>query len=232
MAEAQPIVLLVEDNDLLRNLLSRMLADHGFPAIVTENAEEGLLAFESNPTVLLAILDMVLPGQSGLDLAAELERRRPGLRILYISGLSDSIAMESIARRAPELVLFKPFGEAVFIQRVTTLLRSNVARAVPGRAITVTSMPPSLFPWDRLLEASDKLDVSGTGLLSYRDTTAGFAMAVTHIAVLRAARLPYAFRFTGNSALPVCLMVSPDNWMHALDLIERIGLGADIAVAA
>jgi CheY-like chemotaxis protein len=232
MGEAQPTVLLVEDNELVRDMIMHMLAGNGFQAVAAETAEQGLVEFESHPTVSMAILDMVLPGKSGLDLAAELERRRPGFRILYISGLADSIAMESIARRAPELVLLKPFGENALIQRVTALLGPGVMRPGPGRSITVTAMPPSPFPWDRLVEASDTLRDPASRVIGYRDTAAGFAIAITHIAVLRAGRVPYAFRFTGNAALPIALTVLSGDSAQALTLIERVGLGVDIAPAA
>jgi DNA-binding NarL/FixJ family response regulator len=232
MGEAQPTVLLVEDNDLVRDTLKLMLANHGFVTVDVGTAARGLAAFEANPTVTLAILDMILPGESGLDLAAELERRRPGFRILYISGCCDSIAMESIARLAPELVLFKPFGEEILIQRVRGLLAPKEARPETGLGIAVAAMSSSAYPWERLVEASDELGAAGATIMSYRDTASGFAIAITHVAVLRVAELAYTFRFTGNAALPLALAVLPDDQSRALSLIESIGLGADIAPAA
>jgi hypothetical protein len=82
------------------------------------------------------------------------------------------------------------------------------------------------------VEASDYLPESVTQLLSYRDTAAAFGVAITHVAALRAAAVPYAFRFTGNATLPVSLTVSPHDRVKALSLIEHLGLGADIAMAA
>jgi CheY-like chemotaxis protein len=230
MDDAQPTVLLVEDNDLVRDAVTGMLAAHGFPVVAAETAEQGILEFESNPAVSLAILDMMLPGKSGLDLAAELERRRPGFRILYMSGLGDSIAMESIARRAPDMVLIKPFNEEMLLQRVATLLGNNAADVESDEPLS--AMPQSAFPWERLVEASDELGNAGASLMSYRDTAAGFAIAITHVAVLRVAQVPYTFRFTGNMALPLVLNVLPDDREEALRLIQQIGLGADIAPAA
>lgn len=231
MKDAQPTVLLVEDNELVRDTLKSMLASHGFAIVDVGTAEQGLAEFEADPTISLAILDMILPGESGLDLAAELERRRPGFRILYISGFCDSIAMESIARLAPELVLFKPFGEETLIQRVAALLKLG-AEPAPGRGIAVAGMPPSPFPWHRLVEASDELGAGGTRIMVYRDTATGFAIAITHSAVLRVAEVAYAFGFTGDPVSPLTLAVLPDDRARALSLIEQIGLGADIAPAA
>lgn len=221
MGEPLACVLVVEDNELLRDLIQSMLSGHGFTTVTAETAEQGLAVFETNPDVCLAILDMVLPGQSGLDLAAELERRRPGFRILYISGFSDSIAMESIARRDPRVVLIKPFGEDELIQRVSSLL-----------ATVPRSSSRAVYPWERLVEASDILPPPVGQLLSYRDTAAGFGIAITHVAGFRAAGVPYAFGFTGNSSFPVAIAVPQHDRAKALTLIEQIGLGADIAFAA
>ena len=231
MDDAQPTVLLVEDNDLVRGAVIGMLAAHGFPVVAAETAEQGIVEFESNPDISIAILDMMLPGKSGLDLAAELERRRPGFRILYMSGLGDSIAMESIARRAPGIVLIKPFSEEMLIQRVAALL-GGVAGVETVNYAPVTAMPRWAFPWERLVEASDELGSAGASLMSYRDTAAGYAIAITHVAVLRVAQMPYTFRFTGNAAMPLVLVVLPDDHAQALSLIQQIGLGADIAPAA
>lgn len=232
MDEGQPTVLVVEDNELLRYTIERTLSGYGFTVLDAGTAEQGMTLFEANPGVALAILDMVLPGKSGLDMAAEIERKCPGFSILYMSGFSDSIAMESIARRAPNRVLLKPFGERLLLQRVTALLETGVERAGPGRSSTPTGGAAFEFPWERLLEASDTLAGASLEIMAYRDTAAGFAIAITHVAVLRAAGVPYTFRPRENTAMPLGLTVTEDKRAQALTLIERIGLGADIAPAA
>ncbi len=232
MTDSRPIVLLVEDNDLVRDTVLAMLGQYGFQVISVATAEQGILEFEAHPTLALAILDMVLPGKSGLDLAAEMDRRRPGFPILYMSGLGDSIAMESIGRRDPELVLVKPFSEEALVRRVVALLAAREAGRGMAAPAGITVLSQSSFPWERLIEASDELGIPGQRLMSYRDTAAGFAIAVTHVAVLRVAQVPYTFRLTGNPSLPLALAVLPDDSTEALSLMQQIGLGADIAPAA
>jgi FixJ family two-component response regulator len=65
---------------------------------------------------------MVMPGVSGLDLATDLSREYPGIKILYISGFVESVAMHVIARRSPQAVLLKPFTEQALLERVHQLL--------------------------------------------------------------------------------------------------------------
>lgn len=130
-------VLVVEDDTAVRGMVIHMLGRQGLEAIGVETAEEGLLAFASTqPAFDLVIIDMLLPGVSGLDLAAELERRQPTVKILYISGCGQSIAIESMLRSCQEAVLLKPFSESQLGERVFFLLRKGAA------ALT----PPSHFP--------------------------------------------------------------------------------------
>ena len=118
-----PVILVAEDNPSLRRLIVRMLTNHGYAALEAASGAQGLALFRANrKSIALAILDMVMPGMSGLDLAAELDRERPGMKILYISGYLSSIAMDVISRRAPEMVLPKPFTEKLLIERVEHLL--------------------------------------------------------------------------------------------------------------
>ena len=63
-----------------------------------------------------------MPGMSGLDLATDLDREYPELKILYISGYVGSVAAEVLSRRTPDHVLLKPFTEQALLQRVNLLL--------------------------------------------------------------------------------------------------------------
>ncbi len=87
------------------------------------NAMEALEVFRIHShQINLAIIDFVMPSTSGLDLAAELGRQRPGLKILYTSGYIDTVAMKCIAHQQPELVLSKPFSQSQLIARVENLM--------------------------------------------------------------------------------------------------------------
>ena len=120
----QPQILVVEDNGALRRLMLRILAGSGYAVLEAATGAQGLDLFrEQSPSVDLVIVDMVMPGLSGLDVAAEIERHQPGTKILYISGYATSVAMESISRRSPDRVLIKPFDASQLIERVALLLK-------------------------------------------------------------------------------------------------------------
>lgn len=118
-----PTVLLVEDDTNLRRLVVTMLTRGGFETLAAGTASEGLsLVRERAGAFDLAVLDMMMPGMSGLDLASDIEREYPGLKILYISGFVGSLAADALARRTPDRVLLKPFTEEALLERVRTLL--------------------------------------------------------------------------------------------------------------
>lgn len=116
-------VLVVDDERSLLHLIMRTLKDNGIRAIGAGDGAEGLEVFLANREGIdLVIIDMMMPRMNGLDLAAELERRRPGVKILYISGHGASIAMESILRQSADRVLLKPFRKQELVERVALLL--------------------------------------------------------------------------------------------------------------
>jgi two-component system cell cycle sensor histidine kinase/response regulator CckA len=127
-------VLVVEDDPSLLYLIEVMLANAGFDLSTAGGAADGLLLVrERQGRFDLAILDMVMPGMSGLDLATELVREYPSIKILYISGYVGSLAADALARRTPDRVLLKPFTEQELLDRVRMVLASP-AGCEPGKS--------------------------------------------------------------------------------------------------
>src|SRR5262245_25324654 len=106
--------------------MARVLAGRGVLVVEAKRGEDGLVQFERRG-FSLAVIEIAMRGMSGLDLAAEIERRQPCFPILYVSSLGESIAMESIARRSPERVLLKPFTNNNFQKRVEQLIGARPA---------------------------------------------------------------------------------------------------------
>lgn len=119
-------ILVVEDDSALRRLVVKMLNGAGFTTLSAGKAADGLSIIRDREGGLdLAIIDIVMPGMSGLDLATDLDREYPELKILYISGYVDSVAAEVLSRRAPDHVLLKPFTRQALLQRVNLLLGAD-----------------------------------------------------------------------------------------------------------
>jgi two-component system response regulator RegA len=96
MLEAAADLLLVDDDDNLRGVLTRALARRGFAVRAAANAEEALdMARARCPAY--AVVDLKLPGLSGLALVPELKRLSPQMRILVLTGYASiATAVEAI----------------------------------------------------------------------------------------------------------------------------------------
>src|SRR5271169_2420459 len=82
-------------------------------------------------------------------------------------------------------------------------------------------------PWDRLMEAADKIGPGVAKLAVYMNTLAGYAVAAAQIAALREAGVAYSFRPTGDREHPFGVFVSPNDMTRAGAMIGSVGLGAD-----
>jgi CheY-like chemotaxis protein len=119
-------ILVVDDQAQIRSLIRRTLEAHGAQILEAGNSSEALATFAQNHSrIALAIVDFLMPGVTGLDLAAQLGRDAPGLKILYMSSAIESIAMESLAQRSPELVLLKPFSLEDLLARVLAMMHHD-----------------------------------------------------------------------------------------------------------
>jgi PAS domain S-box-containing protein len=122
-------VLLVEDDPSIRETTQRILAANGYTVLDAGNADEARIVFQfHNKEIQILITDVIMPGDSGPVLAAELVATQPGLRVLYISGYTaDELGPHGLARPDAPL-LRKPFT----VGQLTRRLRSIMA-GPPGR---------------------------------------------------------------------------------------------------
>ena len=221
-------VLVIEDELVIRSLIHRMLELNGFAVFEASTGRQALDILESQPEIALAIVDMVMPGMSGLDVAAEMSRCHPHIKILYTTGYVASIAIQAIADHHPDAVLLKPFTEPQLLSRINRLLGFPDMARDDDSYIYRSAAEPC---WERLIEGSDLIPFPYR-IASYRDTSAAFSIAAAHAAVLREAEIPYQIAPHADPALPFQLLAPADQRKAALDSISLLGLSVDIAIAA
>src|SRR5579875_944954 len=134
-------ILLVEDADALRKLAQRFLETGGFRVVSARNGEEALeLAAKQRNDFDLLLTDVIMPGINGRTLAERLLLRNPRMKVLYVSGYTDTfIAGHGVFD--PEIqLLHKPFTEDALLKKVREVLDHVHARSadipaecVPGR---------------------------------------------------------------------------------------------------
>jgi CheY-like chemotaxis protein len=110
-------VLLVEDNRMVGEVVSAWLEELGQQLTWTVDAEKALKELEQRDGRFdLAILDLVLPGMNGMDLAYRIRERWPGIRIVLASGYSEAMAGP---RALGFPVMQKPYSVEALMQVLT-----------------------------------------------------------------------------------------------------------------
>jgi two-component system, cell cycle sensor histidine kinase and response regulator CckA len=123
-------ILLVEDADALRKLARSFLVDHGFQVIVASNGEEAIHVAERHGRPIdLLVTDVVMPGMNGRALADRLLAKQPKLKILYISGYTDSFIAGHGVLEEGTFLLHKPFTEEVLVRKVRDVLDGRPSRS-------------------------------------------------------------------------------------------------------
>ncbi len=113
-------VWLVEDDPLVREMVRAFLERAGYGVEAVGTAEEVLSSW-SDKAVDLLLTDVMLPGQTGVELATALREQRPDLKVVYMSGnVSDPAARERVLSPGT-LFLAKPFSRATLLDVIRSL---------------------------------------------------------------------------------------------------------------
>ncbi|MBZ5597503.1 MAG: response regulator [Acidobacteriia bacterium] len=117
-----PTILLVEDEDFVREVTCEVLQSAGYRVLKARNAVEAAVAFRGHrEQVRLLITDVVMPGQNGRDLARELRSVCPGLKILFVSGYPDNVIARDAGEERASFYLPKPFSAQSLVHAVTAI---------------------------------------------------------------------------------------------------------------
>ena len=116
------LVAVVDDDDLLRVAIRRLLKASGLEAVSFESAED-LLNSDRLPEIACLIADVRMPGMSGLELQAKLKAQRCPIPIIFITAHGDTkMRIQAMCDGAVEF-LTKPFDNAVLLELVHAALR-------------------------------------------------------------------------------------------------------------
>ena len=133
-ARGTETLLLVEDNDAVRELSVRALKNRGYTVYAARSGEEAIeWLVRSGIKPKLLITDVVMPGVSGPNLAARLIQQNPGMRVLYVSGYSEdsNLLQGAFLGRVP--LLQKPFTPSKLAERIRSILDTNDDPLSPTR---------------------------------------------------------------------------------------------------
>ena len=115
-------VLLVEDEESVRQLVRETLEAKGYQVLEAENGQAGLEAVAAHSgTIDLLITDVVMPGMSGHELAEQLLKERPGIKVIYLSGYTEEALVEGNIDGG-KAFLQKPFTLQTLSRKVREVL--------------------------------------------------------------------------------------------------------------
>ena len=114
-------MLLVEDEDVVRDLARRVLERHGYTVFACAHGAEAVELSESHDGIIdLLLTDVVMPGLRGYEVARKVSATRPQIKILYMSGYAEeALGAEAAVGGA---LIEKPFAIDALARRVREVL--------------------------------------------------------------------------------------------------------------
>lgn len=124
MTAIRSLVAVVDDDESVRESLPDLLRELGFAVRVFASAEE-FLASDCLGQTRCLLLDVGLPGMSGLDLQRELTFRRPQISIVFITARQDETVRPYVLEQGAVECLFKPFSDTALHQALTAAFHAS-----------------------------------------------------------------------------------------------------------
>jgi len=118
----EPLVLVVDDEEPIRQLERRILESGGYRVIEASRALEAFALLQKDLQVDLVIADLQMPDLGGEEMARRIRRDRPDIRVLYVTGHIDELMDERSTLWEGEAFLDKPFTAKALLEAVSLLL--------------------------------------------------------------------------------------------------------------
>jgi CheY-like chemotaxis protein/nitrogen-specific signal transduction histidine kinase len=123
-------ILVVDDSEEVREVLRELLSRHGYTVVTCPDGESGLVELESR-TFDLAMVDLGLPGISGLEVANRLKTRWPATQVALMTGYGDRMGPQDAHAKGVDFVLAKPFS----LDQLRSVVDHALAQTAPARGI-------------------------------------------------------------------------------------------------
>jgi len=115
-------VLVVEDEPVVRGVILEMLGEQGYRTLEAVDGPSGLQILRDHERIDLLVTDVGLPGMNGRQLADQARETRPGLKILFITGYAESVAISDGFLQPGMEMITKPFDLEHLSQRIRAMI--------------------------------------------------------------------------------------------------------------
>ncbi len=116
-------VLVVDDVRIVRHVTYRVLSESGYRVFEAASAAEALEVLETARRIDLVIVDVVMPGVSGVSLVRRIQEKWPGMKVLFMSAYQAEVLVREGLERPNVIFLAKPFTRDELLGKVTAALR-------------------------------------------------------------------------------------------------------------
>lgn len=117
---AKPLVLVVDDDDDIREFAVGVLEDAGYAVVAAANGRQAVQLFEDDEAIELVFTDIRMPGMDGFILAEIAKARRPSVKIIYTTGYVDDARAKLGVWHGP--LIEKPYRAPVLEARMREML--------------------------------------------------------------------------------------------------------------
>jgi two-component system NtrC family sensor kinase len=117
-------ILVVEDNSDVREFTTDILHQLGHTIVAAEDGPKALQLLDGDPAITLLFTDVGLPGMNGRELAAEVQRRRPDVKILFTTGYAPDVILQHGLPDTGDALITKPFSIQALADKITNLMRT------------------------------------------------------------------------------------------------------------
>lgn len=112
-------VLVVDDDEGIQRFAARVLRQAGYDVVTASDGLEAIRVVETQPRFDLFVLDVMMPGMRGDELARRLHDRDPSIKVLYFTGYADQFFALRPTLRENETLLVKPVTMSEFLEAVS-----------------------------------------------------------------------------------------------------------------
>ncbi len=126
----KPAILVVDDDHAVCDLLQDALSEHGLLVYRCHQGKDALAMVRERPEISLVMLDMMLPDTNGLLVLQQLQRQRPDILVIMLTGMGSEAEMVVGLEMGADDYIAKPFNPRVVVARARAALRRS------GRVVT------------------------------------------------------------------------------------------------
>jgi DNA-binding response OmpR family regulator len=121
MDRGKSTILVVDDNQDIRDLITLILEDEGYPILVAAEGESALnIITIHNPDLVL--LDVMMPGRSGIDVLEEIRSSHNSVPVVMITAKSQGVDIDRAIEAGATSYIIKPFRADVLLEKIQSLL--------------------------------------------------------------------------------------------------------------